>query len=384
MSIEGKILYYSRINCNDPFRKGIVQKYRGIINGLKRLDWQTDIVWYNEKGILINDNLCYAFDFSEQSNAVKNIIFNHLHYDRIISRKVDFTEYEVFIVRYPLSHPGFIWLLRKAKKINPKLKVIVEVPTYPYKKEHNNLPRKIQQLLDQFFIPFLKFYVDLILHYGTFDSLFQIPSIGIRNGVDVPFIKPSTSSPQKGTVRLLAVGNWNFWHGLERIILGMANFERLNYEGKNRVELTIVGGGREISFYKELVDKNKLNTKVTFVSPTEGDALDQIFDAADVGIGCLGMHRKNVVLDSSLKHRQYCARGLPFLLSTLDPDFPDTLPWVNYVEPSDEPIDIQRICNFFKGIDDKLILRKEIRKYAERNLDWSVKFKSVPVIGNNN
>ena len=374
-----KLLYYSRINSQDPVNKGAVQKCKALMKGFQRLGWQADMVWLHGDGILFYDEILFPFKFADNAESWKNILFNHLLFDWIIAKKIDFTQYQLFFVRYPLSHPGFLWLLKKAKKANPQLKILLEVPTYPYNLEHQSFPRKMQQWLDRLLLPFLNRYVDLTLHYGEFSSLFGIPSFGLRNGVDVTSIKLSDASPQPGKVRLLAVGNWNFWHGLDRLILGLATFYKSGRTSL-KVELTIVGGGRELSSYQALVTKYGLNKWVRFVPPTEGKELDAIFDQADLGVGCLGIHRKNVLLDSSLKHRQYCAKGLPFVLSTTDPDFPDTLNWVHYEKTDDSPISIERLVHFNKTCQTLPWLRADIRKYAVDHLDWCIKLGSIPFL----
>ncbi|MCC6723097.1 MAG: glycosyltransferase [Saprospiraceae bacterium] len=296
-------------------------------------------------------------------------MFNHLLFDWVASKRLDFSKYQFVFARFPLAHPGFLYFLRCAKRRNPSIKTLLEVPTWPYKLEHKNMLRKMQYSLDHFCQKYLRNYVDRVVHYGEFQALFGVPGLGIRNGVDTDEITLAKCNSTTGKIRLLATGNWNFWHGLDRLLLALA----VQPEHAHHFHLTIVGGGREIPNYKNIVSKHKLEELVTFLPACIGTDLDKLFDQADICIGCLGMFRKNVVLDSSLKHREYAARGLPFILTTPDPDFPDTLAWVKYFPAAEGAIDLAQLYMYWQNLSKNMDLRQEIRTYAVKNLDWSCK-----------
>lgn len=374
------ILLYCRINSQDPVNKGAVKKYRGWLNAAQTLGLKTDIVWLRQDGLVLGDTLLFPFRIHPSMESLRNIFFNHVLLDWAIARKVDFTAYDVFFVRFPLCHPAFFYLLRKAKKTKPDLKVFLEVPTFPYCLEHTAFVRKIQYGMDCLLQPLLRHYVDKTVHYGDFPSLFGIPSIAIGNGVDVSAFPVSETTSQKGLLRLLAVGNWNHWHGLDRLFRGLFDYVQ-NVENDIKIELTIVGGGRELSNYQALTESFHLGEFVKYLPPMEGPALDALFDQADLAIGCLGIHRKKVALDSSLKHREYASRGIPFILSTLDPDFPPSLPWVFYVSKDENPVNIHDLATFFTSTIGRKDLKLMMRQYALEKLDWPVKLKQVFLVG---
>ena len=84
----------------------------------------------------------------------------------------------------------------------------------------------------------------------------------------------------------------------------------------------------------------------------------------------MGIHRKGVLYDSSLKHREYCSRGLPFILSAPDLDFPRRviLSW-NMCLIMIPDINLESLLEVFLKWKEK-DRRKEIRKYAEEHLTW--------------
>lgn len=75
---------------------------------------------------------------------------------------------------------------------------------------------------------------------------------------------------------------------------------------------------------KALVDKLNLRKYVIFHGPQHGDALTKIFESSNIAVDSLGRHRSNNEYNCSLKSKEYCARGLPFVKSHKDDAFEGT------------------------------------------------------------
>ena len=97
------------------------------------------------------------------------------------------------------------------------------------------------------------------------------------------------------------------------------------------------------------------------------------FNKADIAVGSLGGHRIAIKYIKSLKSREYCARGIPFFYSAIDPDF-EGKDFIHKVPPNDHPIDIEEIINFVASNKFEPI---KIRKYAVENLTWDKQFEKV-------
>ena len=153
-------------------------------------------------------------------------------------------------------------------------------------------------------------------HYG-FKSDFLV----VNNGVDVNNVKP-LNKQSSGTkrLRLLFIGNIQKWHGLDRLLLALSE-----YQGPYLISLDIIGKGGEEAGLKQLVESKKMSEQVIFHGYKTGDELDRFFDHADLAIGSLAIHRAGV--RSPLKIKEYCARGIPFIDSTKDPDFDIDFPF---------------------------------------------------------
>ncbi len=88
-----------------------------------------------------------------------------------------------------------------------------------------------------------------------------------------------------------------------------------------------------------------------------------------LGIGTLGIHRTGVPINSSLKHQENCARGIPFIYSGSNPDF-DTCHIIKRYEENESVIHLDELKTFYNKI-------KTIRDHGKYHLSWSRKIQPV-------
>ncbi len=201
----------------------------------------------------------------------------------------------------------------------------------------------------------------------------SIPHCTIPNGFMVGSVAVRKSPPfDPGTLHILFVGNVSRWHGLDRIIEGIAR-----YSGPVRIHFHIVGDGDEIAPLKRLKNSVAPAAEIHFHGFLSGKELDAMFNTCHIATGSLGIHRKGLSQTSELKAREYCARGIPYVIACGDADFPDDLPWILRIAPDDSPVDMEKVVSFaqilFAGADPSVTMRK----FAEENLDWSVKMAKL-------
>ena len=142
--------------------------------------------------------------------------------------------------------------------------------------------------------------------------------------------------------------------------------------------LSIVGDGPAANGLRALTRDLGLEDVVRFDGMHSGAELDALFANADLALSSLGMHRLGLHRSSSLKAREYCARGIPFVIASDDPDFPEGVPFVYRVAADESPIDVAAVVEFI----DKLRERSpeymmEMRRYAEKRLTWKAKLEPV-------
>jgi hypothetical protein len=149
------------------------------------------------------------------------------------------------------------------------------------------------------------------------------------------------------------------------------------YEGEVKIYLHIVGGGKEISAIKKTVDDLFMNDTVFFYGPMYGEDLDKMFNRCDIAVGSLGIHRIGLREASTLKAREYCARGIPFIYGTNDVDFLPNFPYIFYVSADDTSVDMRDVIQFAKKMYSDLDFSLNMRVYAKQYLDWSVKAQKL-------
>jgi len=295
----------------------------------------------------------------------------------IEKKMIDF----IYIRRFIPTNYGLIQLLKRIKYYNPSCKIIYEIPTFPYDFEHKkSLKSKIILLIDKIFRYSISKYVDRIVTYSNHDKIFGVKTIKIINGIkcaNIPVVNNKICKTK--IINLIAVANFSFWHGYERIIRGLNNYylkDSVYYE----VNLHLCGDGLEIDKYKTLVNKYNLEKHVFFHGFLSEKYLDEVYDECCIGVSSLGGHRKNLYLSSELKSREYLARGLPIISSIKIDCIPEHFEYCMYVPEDESNIDINKIIEFYEKIylkSNKLNVNMIIRDFAEKNIDVSVTMRPI-------
>jgi glycosyltransferase involved in cell wall biosynthesis len=282
---------------------------------------------------------------------------------------------EIVFIRYVhVANPFFISFLKKLHKSD--IKVLLEIPTYPYDQEYKDIKftSKIVLMIEKLSRRKFKNYVTRIITLTPYTSIFGIPAILINNGIDPESINMIRKNKPGDEIHLIGVASIAYWHGYDRVIEGMRNYYTEKSD-KKKVFFDIVGDAfNNVSLdYKELVKKYNLSNYVVFHGRKSGKELDSIFNNADIAVGCLGCHREGLEYSSSLKNREYCARGIPFFYSETDKDFENNV-FIFKVPANDTPINIKAIVNF---LDDNEFDPIKIRSFAFENLTWDKQFEKI-------
>ena len=198
------------------------------------------------------------------------------------------------------------------------------------------------------------------------------PHITIGNGYNVG-PTPLRNVPEfSNNLDLLCVANVSPWHGLDRLIRGLAM-----YNGPPKVVLHIAGGGEELHHLKQIASDLGIEDQVIFHGYQTGASLERLFSGCHVAVGTLGIHRKGMTQGCDLKSRLYCARGIPFIIACDDPDIPDDFPYTFRVPPDESPVCVEKIVEFAKNVYRDPQHPQKMRAYAQEHLDWSVKMSQL-------
>ena len=260
-----------------------------------------------------------------------------------ITRHIRDEGVEFLYIRYDHNaSPVLIHWLRKVKKLG--VRIALEIPTYPYDAEFAQSPfvRKLKLRIDRIFRRRMARWVDRIVTFSDDPEIFGRPTIRISNGIDfrsIPLKTQRHGSPHE--IRLLAVANIHFWHGLDR--------------------------------YRRTIEEYGLSEYAEVIGPRSGAALDAEFEWCDMGIASLGRHRNGITRIKTLKNREYAARGIPFVYSENDSDF-DGMPYVMKAPADDTPLDITALVRFCDGVN---LTPAQIRASVEGTLSWDRQMKQV-------
>ncbi|WP_214084066.1 glycosyltransferase [Methanoculleus sp.] len=283
---------------------------------------------------------------------------------------------DILYLRIPYPSPSVSKILRQPRAC----KIVIEHQTI--EPSEYRLKGKYWYLLSDFlFGDAIRRYTDATV--GVTDEITQYevsrsgnykkPHITIGNGFDVasaPVRRPVAYND--GDLHLLCVANVNRWHGLDRLLQGLAT-----HNGTQGIVLHITGEGPELPHLQKLAGGLGISDQVVFHGFRTGEALDALFDQCHIAVGSLGIHRIGLREASTLKVREYCARGIPFIYGISDPDFPTDYPYTLHLPADESPIEIERVLAFSKEIYADLDHPQKMRRYAEEHLDWSVKMRRL-------
>ena len=367
------ILFYFRTHFDDTSNIGVIGKCRAIVQAFSAAGFSSDTFHFSQKGLEQSGKSAPVLPWPNAKRSLRHLVLYFLLGDKWMAENIDFQSYSHLYIRHFPVHAVFLKLLKTAKKQNPGLKILIELPTWPYNLETTGFANKLVAMSDRHYRKDLHLYVDYVLHYGTDTSVLGIPAIPVSNGIDWRQIPVRTITPHAvNTLRCIAVGNWNTWHGLDRVLQGIKRYGQ--GQEKTMIQLTIIGSGPAVQALKKMATELQLNYVVEFHPPCAGDVLAHFFNQADVAIGVLGLHRKGLTIGSPLKHRDYCARGIPFVMAGKDSDFAPDWPYILNFPEDDSPVDMNKVialANNFKEED-----MGKMRQFAEDNLGWDAKIKT--------
>ncbi len=273
-------------------------------------------------------------------------------------------------ILYIRGLPATPWAFNVLKK-QRKCKVVCEVQS----KSINEQPICVSSILEWIIARPIRKHIDAFVTVTEEIRLYEqylfpkkTPSLCIPNGIDVNSVSMRSVPPRSGALRLLCVARFNKHHGIDRVLPLLMN-------DKSNITLEMVGDGPGMPSIKLLAEKLGVIDKCIFSGKLHGNQLDECFNRTDVAIGALALHKLELTECASLKHREYCARGIPFIYAGKDPDFPTSFKYAKMIPLNDNPLKIDDIQSFAKFMGEESTHPAEMRKYAAEHLSWSTKMQ---------
>jgi glycosyltransferase involved in cell wall biosynthesis len=247
-------------------------------------------------------------------------------------------------------------------------KFIIEIPTYPFDEE--SLNNSFSNLIFKNITKMYKYTISDVAYMGAnADKIWGVKAIKLDNAVFVDDykIKKESINIADECFHIIGVSSLAYWHGYDRII------ESINIS-KCNVVFHVVGDGPELVNLQTMAKRLGLSKSVIFHGRLNGSKLDAIFDIAHIGVDSVGRHRSGIQVNSSIKSKEYTARGIPFIKSHIDLAF-EGCEFVKTISPDDELIDFAEIKEWYKNLASTSM---NIREFAVRNLQWDLQINKLP------
>ena len=285
----------------------------------------------------------------------------------------EFDGYDFYYIRCTafLSLPRLL-SIRKLRKHNPSAKILYELCTYPYRKDYTrrwfDFPFLIRDIC---YLPFLTRCIDRFVTVSHHDIIAGVPAIKMINGIDLSKIYPASPLPEDGSIHVIAVAKISPWHGFDRFIRGMAAYYKRG--GRRSVVFHIVGEGHDKSSLEAMIAAFDIEDRVVMHGFKTGKELDMLYDMSHLGLISLATQDKDIFVHSTLKSREYMAKGLPTISTGITDVFINADYKYNLELSAEERIvDLEKIIAFYDSIYSGTPRQKvisEIRSFAERNID---------------
>ena len=369
-----KMFFYANFRVYDE-TVGITQKVKKQIEAFQELGYDVIYSGYLEDGVAIFDNTGnilvkkkYFFKNGKINHILRRYMLLLLCKDYFLKNDV---ELEFSYLRYHFFDSFYINLLKVLKKKSKK--VIIEAHSYPVfvKKDKFN-PIKI---LDEIYSKKAHKYCDYIASMTNLKTICGIPTYEIENTLNIDDFKIKEYKRVENKFIFINVAFENITHGLDRLIKGISNYYKTIYKTTSvDVELLLIGEYSNST--KKLVEDLSLSEKVKFLGKMKRNEIDTYIDEAHFAVGSMGNHRANSYYGSALKTKEYIARGIPFVYGWEERILID-FPFAYKVPLNEEPIDINKILEFYRKIEDKELAVK-MRKFLEKNnRSWQQQFSEL-------
>lgn len=366
-----KMFFYANFRVYDE-TVGITQKVKKQIEAFQELGYDVIYSGYLEDGVAIFDNTGnilvkkeYFFKNKKINHILRRYILLLLCKDYFLKNDV---ELEFSYLRYHFFDSFYINLL-KVLKMKSK-KVIMEAHSYPVFVEKDRFnPIKI---LDEIYSKKAHKYCDYIASMTNLKTICGIPTYEIENTLNIDDFKIKEYKRIENKFIFINVAFENITHGLDRLIKGISNYYKTIYKTTSiDIELLLIGEYSNST--KKLVEDLSLSEKVKFLGKMKRNEIDAYIDEAHFAVGSMGNHRANSYYGSALKTKEYIARGIPFVYGWEERILID-FPFAYKVPLNEEPIDINKILEFYRKIENKDLAIKMRKFLEENNRSWQQQF----------
>lgn len=368
MPSEGTVLLVFPLDFARIDTGGLREKAIGLLRGANSfgIRWQ---VAYQFKGELrISSNIEELLNL-EAPSFVKTrhtVAFQHLGFWKDLTIFCLKNSHSSYWIRLGVPTPylyNFISNLRG--------NIFLDIPTYPFRSERKGGMKVISVLTNPILNKIVNKCNYIVSPTSSEDQILGKPTISVGNGVDLDGIQlyNPTTFKESGPFVLAGFGQWSDWHGVDRLINGIAEAKR-----QSDFKIVLSGEGPALHSWKKLAKKYDVALRI--LPPLYSIQRDALIEQAHAGIGTLATHRRDLIVDSSLKHRMYLAYGLPFLVTDRDSISGDS-DGIYQVIDSDVPIDMDALLVWLASVNQvRAKVADDLRNIAAE-YSWAISYRNL-------
>lgn len=231
-------------------------------------------------------------------------------------------------------------------------------------------------------VPWCIFFCNHVLQYAPEQSkpfsLLNHKTIQSANGINTARLAersafPSTTSP---VFCIIGVATLAKWHGYDKIIIAIDKFYRQHNSHASKycdIVFKIVGDGPELRHLSEILNTLDLHHSVKLLGRMSFVEYSHLYEESHIALGTLAGYRKGLKYSSSLKDREYCSVGIPYVSSQIDPDVPPDFKYVYCVPNRSSPINLDNIMNWYNELNFTHKSITQMRWLAESRMDFKSK-----------
>lgn len=365
------IFFYTNIRTYD-FTLGITRKVYAEIESFRKNGYAVYYSGYLQDGVAVfdnDDNVVWSKSYMFKNGSINHFLRRPMLMNLCIEFLSKYNDnFDFSYARYHFFDRKYLQLLKALK--NKSNKVVIEAHSTPKFPKGLSIMRYVGWK-DSIWNKYASKYVDLVASMSNEDVLWGINTIKMSNGIDVNSIKIHNYQGDPDAINLIAVSFEAPVHGYDRVLKGIWNYYKNG--GKRKIYFHIVG--TTLSSTDSLINTLGLKDLCIKYGPKVGKELDDIYDKANIGIGCLANHRIGSTFGSALKTKEYIAKGVPFIYGWKESVLEDFRYALNY-DLCEDPIDINRMIAFYDGLDKKN-LANNIRNHLSYKDTWDYQISKV-------
>lgn len=375
MVVDGKKIFLYMNFFHDDDSIGITKKIKSQIRAMRKMGLNVTYTSYEQNGIVIlnnKDNVIYRKHFLLGNETFKRFDRRFLLIKTVIEFfKNNSIHFDLAYLRWHTFDKPYLNMLKAIRSSGAVC--IIEAHAWTPNMVAKNLIGKYQVIMDNMYSKYAKNYVSLVAGMSEFDNIWGIKTVKIDNAVDLNLITERHWKRRDDIVRIVSVSNEYVYHGYDRLLRGIRNY--YDNGGQRKIEVHFVGVFLPTT--RALTEKLNLSEIVYFHGKKFGTELDEIYDNSDIGIGALAHHRVGMYAGSSLKTKEYFAKGLPFIYGWKEPAFDETYPYVLRVKLCEDPIDIEKVLSFYDNIKDDPNMLSQMRQFAAKHYSWEKEMDKI-------